>query len=169
MDLKAQFIGLKWSSTVNTLPEWVCNVAQMALDLYGGDASRIWSGHPTAATLQNRFLEFQGVGQKKAAMAVEILVRDLKIPIEELEGSDVAYDVHVRRVFLRTGIATIDEPGHMIEAARRLGPRHPGAIDLPAWIVGRQWCDVIDPLCSDCPIDPYCPKFIERAANVRSA
>jgi hypothetical protein len=38
-------------------------------------------------------------------MAVEILARDLGIPLREMSGSDVAYDVHLRRVFLRTGLA----------------------------------------------------------------
>jgi len=41
---------------------------------------------------------FSGIGQKKAAMAVEILERDLGVTIRELKGSDIAYDVHVRRV-----------------------------------------------------------------------
>lgn len=35
-----------------------------------------------------------GIGQKKAAMAVEILARDLGKPFHELSGGDVAYDVH---------------------------------------------------------------------------
>jgi len=39
---------------------------------------------------------------KKAAMAVEMLERDLGVPVRDMGGSDIAYDVHARRVFLRT-------------------------------------------------------------------
>jgi len=35
---------------------------------------------------------FSGIGQKKAAMAVEILERDLGVTIRELKGSDIAYE-----------------------------------------------------------------------------
>ena len=31
-------------------------------------------------------------------MAVEILEHDLGVPIRELNGSDIAFDVHLRRV-----------------------------------------------------------------------
>lgn len=48
---------------------------------------------PAAIDLRCRFDAFPGIGQKKAAMAVEILARDLGKPLRELAGSDVAYDV----------------------------------------------------------------------------
>ncbi len=59
-------------------------------------------------------------------MAVEILERQRGTAIRHLEGSDIAFDVHVRRVFLRTGIAERDDQQHMVEAARRLHPDRPG-------------------------------------------
>jgi hypothetical protein len=71
-------------------------------------------------------------------MAVEILARDLGVPITDLSGSDVAYDVHVRRVFLRTGLAEYDDLDHIVEVARRLHPERPGELDFPAWLVGRR-------------------------------
>jgi len=136
---------------------------------YGGDAGRIWGDQPTAAQLQVRLEEFQGVGQKKAAMAVEILARDLHCPIRGLEGSDIAYDVHVRRVFLRAGLAERDDPGVMIAAARALHPERPGALDMPAWLIGRGWCYPTTPNCHDCPIAVSCPKHITRARGVTGA
>lgn len=66
-------------------------------------------------------------------MAVEILERDLGLPIREMSGSDIAYDVHIRRVFIRTGLAEVDDPDHMIAIARRIHPDRPGALDAPAW------------------------------------
>jgi len=63
-------------------------------------------------------------------MAVEILERDLGVPISDLAGSDVAYDIHVRRVFLRTGLADADDVGQMVANARLLNPDRPGSLDL---------------------------------------
>ena len=70
--------------------------------------------------LRQRLENFPGIAQKKAAMAVEILARTLGVPLRELNGSDIAYDVHVRRVFLRTGLASRDEVTHMVAACARL-------------------------------------------------
>jgi hypothetical protein len=85
---------------------------------------------------------FPGIRQKKTAMAVEILARDLGQPLRELIGSDVAYDVHLRRVFLRTGLAERDEVDHMVAVARTLYPDRPGALDPPARDIGRRWCSI---------------------------
>lgn len=84
---------------VNDIAGWVVSAADIVLDQYGADASRIWNDNPSAAKLRARFDAFPGIGQKKAAMAVEILERDLHVPLTQLMGSDIAYDVHVRRVF----------------------------------------------------------------------
>jgi uncharacterized HhH-GPD family protein len=59
------------------LPGWLVAAAGIVVHDYAGDAGRIWNDHPTARQLQQRLDRFPGVGQKKAAMAVEILDRDL--------------------------------------------------------------------------------------------
>ena len=115
---------------VRTLPKWVGSAARRVIDEYGGDASRIWADSPTASGLFDRLVKFQGIGQKKAAMAVEILTRHLNVPVNDLTGTDVAYDRHIRRVFLRTGLAINDDPKEMIGVARQLHPERPGAIDI---------------------------------------
>jgi uncharacterized HhH-GPD family protein len=151
------------------LPGWLVAAARSVLHDYAGDAARIWNDHPTARQLQQRLDRFPGIGQKKAAMAVEILDRDLGVSIRELDGSDIAYDVHVRRVFLRTGLAEYDDLDHMIEVARRAHPERPGAIDMPAWLIGRQWCHAGLPDCPACVLSDVCPKDIDRANAVRGA
>lgn len=116
---------------VNKMPRWVVLAARRVVEVYGGDASAIWSDNPSADILQKRFDDFLGIAQKKAAMAVEILERDLGVPVRNLERSDIAYDVHIRRVFLRTRLAERDDRDHMIAVARQLHPARPGALDLP--------------------------------------
>ena len=154
---------------VNKMPNWIVRAAQRVLDLYGGDASAVWSDNPTADDLQKRFDDFVGIAQKKAAAAVEILERDLGVPIRNLERSDIAYDVHIRRVFLRSSLADRDDRGTLIAAARKLHPDRPGELDLPTWLIGRGWCHARVPDCAACPLTEVCPKQIERAALVTSA
>ena len=136
--------------------------ARRVLDHYNGDAGRIWNGNLTARQVYERLDQFQGIGQKKAAMAVEILERDLRVPISAMEGSDVAYDIHIRRVFLRTGLAQRDDLDHIVSVARTLHPKWPGEIDMPAWLIGRQWCHAGTPDCDGCPLSAACPKIVCR-------
>lgn len=116
--------------------------------------------------MQQRFDAFEGIGQKKAAMAVELLARDLRVRIRQMEGSDIAFDVHVRRVFLRTCLALRDDQAHMIDVARKLHPDRPGELDFPAWLVGRQWCIAGKPNCVECVLREVCPQQVARAALV---
>jgi uncharacterized HhH-GPD family protein len=99
---------------VERLPMWVVSAARIVTDQYEGDAANLWRDNPTAREVQQRLDAFPGIGQKKAAMGVECLVRNLGVEIRDLEGSDIAYDIHVRRVFLRTGLAQWDDLDHMV-------------------------------------------------------
>ena len=148
----------------NQTGEWVVQAAQVVVDEYGGDAGRIWGDSPRAADLQERLRLFNGISQKKAAMAVEILERDLGVPISDLDGSDIAYDVHIRRVLMRTGLAQRDDVDHMVAVARKLHPERPGAMDFPAWVIGRQWCRPASPSCDRCPLGAVCARLIDGRA-----
>ena len=148
---------------------WLAAGAQRVVDDYGGEAGAVWNDQPTARELQARLNEFVGVSQKKAAMAVEILNGQFGVDIRELSGSDIAYDVHVRRVMLRTGLAERDEVNHMVGAARIANPERPGALDLPMWEIGRTWCHSQRPECDRCVIGDVCPRRVNAAANVRGA
>jgi uncharacterized HhH-GPD family protein len=145
----------------------VVAAARRVLEELDGDAGRIWASSPTARQLFETLDSFDGIGQKKAAMAVEILERDLHVPLADMTGSDIAYDVHVRRVFLRTGLAERDDPVHMVAVARETHSTRPGALDFPAWLIGRQWCRPRQPLCDECVLALVCPRLIERGDDVR--
>jgi endonuclease III len=154
---------------VNQVAGWVVDAAGVVAGRYEGDASGIWNDRPSAAELRSRFDAFAGIGQKKAAMAVEILERDLHVSLSDLTGSDIAYDVHVRRVFLRTGLAQRDDVAEMIAIARTLHPERPGELDNPAWDIGRRWCHPRNPDCRGCPLVNVCPRLIGRGDAVKGA
>jgi len=139
--------------------------AEMVCSRYGDDASAIWlRDNPTPREIHMRLEEFDGIAQKKASMAANILVRDLgsvRVPEASLSEIDVSYDRHVRRVFLRAGLATEDSEDAMVEAARRLSPDYPGALDLPAWVIGREHCSNASPRCEACPIHGDCARLIQ--------
>jgi uncharacterized HhH-GPD family protein len=154
---------------INNIPDWVVAAADRVVQTYGGDAARMWSDRPSATLLQKRFEAFMGIGPKKAAMAVEILVQRFGIDVADLSGTNLAYDVHVRRVFLRTGLAERDDQDHMLEQARGLNPSRPGALDGPAWAIGRDWCHPRAPSCPDCPLTTACPKLVWKGDAVKGA
>lgn len=142
----------------HTLPRWISAAAARLLEEYGGDASRIWAEGSHVVEVTERLSAFAGIGRKKAAMAVEILVRHFGVRLTGTECGRVAYDVHVRRVFLRSGLADEDTPDAVEAAAARACPEAPGSLDLPAWLVGRDWCRPAKPDCEACPLVSRCAR-----------
>jgi uncharacterized HhH-GPD family protein len=140
------------------MPEALVAAAARVCDEYDGDAASIWSGSPTAAEVDARLQRFRRIGPKKAAMAVEMLVTNFAIDLTEHAGTNVAYDVHVRRVFLRAGLVDYDSFEGITAAARRLHPDRPGLLDLPTWLIGRRWCHPTHPQCPDCALTDVCQK-----------
>jgi uncharacterized HhH-GPD family protein len=149
----------------HTVAGWVSDAAARLVEYYGGSAARVWSDGPTAIELMERLSAFQGIGRKKAAMAVELLHRCFGVHIRDLEGGTVAYDTQVRRVFLRTGLVDRDTPEDVARAASAALPASPGALDLPAWLIGRQWCRPARPLCEACRLADVCPRLVERTVK----
>ena len=72
---------------------------------------------------------------------------------------DIKPDVHTTRVFYRLGFISEPSEDSAVKAARRLNPEYPGALDAPAWIIGRRWCTRWNPDCSGCPLNTVCPKI----------
>ncbi len=56
---------------------------------------------------------------------MEILARDIRVDLQNLELSDIACDIHVRRILLWARLADRDDRDHMIAVARRLYPARP--------------------------------------------
>lgn len=144
----------------NTLPRWVVSAARRLLDEYGGDAARIWPPGSHVLDVTERLSAFDGIGRKKAVMAVQILTRHFGVPLEGLECGQVAYDVQVRRVFLRSGLAEEDSPEAIEAAASAACPASPGTLDLAAWLIGRETCRPRAPRCDACRLGEVCPRRV---------
>ena len=127
---------------------------------YNSDASNIWKGCPSSATVVYRFLEFEGMGIKIATMAANILARQFKIQFSDYYSIDISPDVHVRRVLKRLGYLnenpTIDQ---VIYKAREINPEFPGLIDYSCWEIGRTYCHENNPNCINCPLNCECNNY----------
>ena len=144
-----------------TIPRWICSAAGRLNRDYGGDAAAIWKPGSHVLDVTERLSAFDGIGRKKSVMAVEILTRHFGVSLVGRECGQVAYDVQVRRVFLRSGLVRTDSLEEVEAAAALACPEAPGTLDLPTWLVGRESCRPLAPLCDRCRLTDVCPRKIE--------
>jgi len=142
-----------------TLPRWVVSAARRLVAEYDSDAARIWPAGDHVVDVTERLSAFEGVGRKKAVMAVEIRTRHFGVELLGRECGQVAYDVQVRRVFLRSGLARKDTREAIEAAAAAACSEAPGTLDLPAWLIGRETCRPRAPLCDECRLSRACPRL----------
>jgi len=151
-----------------TMAERTIQACQLLLRKYDGKAENIWNDNPKASDVQFRFQEFEGIGQKKASMATNTLVRDLDVQMRDKSGIDISYDIHIRRIFLRTGLIKKDDMKFIVNKARELNPDYPGVLDLGCWITGRSYCFPKNPDCKHCPLNKYCAKLTKKGSNIKA-
>jgi len=145
---------------------WIREAAAKLVEEYDGDASTIWRGCATAGEVVERLDEFSGIGQKKAHMAARILHEDEEWQFKRWDQINVAVDVHIRRVFKRTGLTKDTSTQGIMAAATKLWPKYPGALDYPTWRIGVTWCRKRRADCSGehaedgrpCPLRGVCAK-----------
>ncbi|HET6351555.1 MAG TPA: iron-sulfur cluster loop [Coriobacteriia bacterium] len=145
-----------------TLPAWIVSAARRLARDYDGNAARIWAPGSSVVEVVGRLSAFDGIGRKKAVMATEILMRHFGVELTGRERGSVAYDVHVRRVFLRSGLVDHDDRDAIEAAAASLCPASPGTLDLPAWLIGRDSCRPKTPSCDSCRLGDVCPRLVDR-------
>jgi len=143
-----------------TLPRWIVSAADRLETHYDGDAAAIWQSGSSVLDVIERLSAFDGIGRKKAVMATEILARHFRVPFTDREAGQVAFDIHVRRVFLRSGLADEDSPAAIERAATRWSPDAPGLLDLPAWLIGRETCRPQLPHCDRCQLGGVCARRV---------
>lgn len=135
----------------------VKELSQIVLREYGGNAAKIWEGQ-TSTHVKSVFRRIYGVGPGIASMIVLLLEKCFKIHFTDLDHRtmDVKPDVHIVRVFQRLGFINVSDSAEALEAARRLNPEYPGALDAPTWVIGKRWCSPFAPQCSVCAVRTVC-------------
>lgn len=143
---------LRWGPKIGALT--LGGAAALAVEC--GGAENIWAA--SVWEVESRLQTIHGVGPGIAAMCCRILHDSFGEFVGQERHIDVKPDVHVRRVFERTGIARPPaSESDTVRAARRLSPDYPAALDPPAWHVGRTWCRPRAPACGSCPVVDACP------------
>ena len=122
---------------------------------YNGNAENIWKGK-SALQIVASLEKFKGISHKKASLGTLILVRDLGIEISDKENIDIAYDIHIRRLFTRLSLVDEDTQENVLEAAKKLYPEFPGKLTTAFWTLGREFCRPTDPSCLICPLYEDC-------------
>jgi len=148
-----------------TMARYAKHAAEHLVKNYNAEAINIWNDNPDVETLYARLLDFKGIGPKKANMAIRALALYFQVPIRNLEKIDIPVDVHVRRIFQRTGFSQSDKTEEIIKDARKIHPHFPAELDLPSWLIGRRWCHSQNPDCSNCVLVDSCRKIVYQAGN----
>ena len=145
---------------------YIFNAMKDVINLYDGDASNIWK-NKTAKEIVENLEKFKGISHKKASLGTLLLVRDLEIEISDKNNIDIAYDVHIKRIFSRVGLVVDENEEKVLRAARELNPEFPGELTTAFWSIGREYCDAINPKCLLCPINNFCEKneYIEKGKH----
>ncbi|MCX7918507.1 MAG: hypothetical protein N3A72_02635 [bacterium] len=142
----------------NDAPYTIIQLATIITNEFGGKAENLWIGH-SVREIYRTLRRIRGVGEGIANMTINLLHRylNIELTVDDLRDIDVKPDVHVERVFQRTGLSP--GAGSSVFAARLHSPNYPAALDLGAWTIGKNWCHAKVPNHEGCPIMAICPKI----------
>lgn len=136
-----------------------CEAVKRIVEVYDGDASRIWKNSENCAEVIYNFLAFKGCGIKIATMAVNILTRMMHVKLKHMESIDISPDSQVRKIMTNIGLIDVDASNEMIiYKVRSIYPEFPGMLDPFLWHIGNQFCTVSQKYCNQCPINNICLK-----------
>lgn len=148
------------------MANYIYNAMNDIVTKYDSNAENIWK-NKTAAEIVGSLEKFKGISHKKASLGTLILVRDLGIDIIDKENIDIAYDIHIRRLFLRLGLVDEDVQEKILEEARKIYPEFPGRLTTAFWTIGREFCRPTEPTCLICPLYECCDKDLEKSKNIK--
>ena len=158
-DVAALLDGLavrpRWGSKQGA--KTLLDAARLVAERYGGDARAIWEDS-SPVEVEKTLQEIRGLGSGIASMTTRILRDDCGCFRGQERQIDVKPDVHLVRVFVRSGLSEGDSATEATQAARRLNPQFPGELDWPAWRIGQDWCHRGEPDCGQCPLTGECAK-----------
>lgn len=148
------------------MANYIYNAMNDIVTKYDSNVENIWK-NKTAAEIVESLEKFKGISHKKASLGTLILVRDLGIDIIDKENIDIAYDIHIRRLFLRLGLVDEDVQEKILEEARKIYPEFPGRLTTAFWTIGREFCRPTEPTCLICPLYECCDKDLEKSKNIK--
>lgn len=133
---------------------------------YNSSAENIWK-NKSAKEIVNALESFKGISHKKASLGTLLLVRDLNVDILDKYNIDIAYDIHIRRLFLRLGLVENDVQEEILQSAKRLYPEFPGRLTTAFWSIGREICHATEPSCLICPLFSECDRNFEKTKTLK--
>lgn len=139
----------------SNIAKYIRAASVQILECYAGNAANIWA-NASATDVIRKLEKFKGVSHKKAALCCLLLVRDLGIKLDNMNSIELVYDLHSRRVCMRTGLSTNDTYECVTEVGRIVFPEFPGRLTNSLWAIGRDFCRPLDPLCDKCPLKQFC-------------
>lgn len=148
------------------IANYIYNAISDIVIKYDSYAENIWK-NKSASEIVSSLEQMKDISHKKASLGTLILVRDMNIDILDKENIDIAYDVHIRRLFLRIGLVNNDVQEEILAEARKLYPEFPGKLTTAFWTLGREMCRPTDPSCLICPLYQCCDKNFENSKNVK--
>lgn len=143
----------------NRMATFIYEAMKKILIDYNDDATNIWQNESAEVIIQ-RLEEFKGISHKKASLGTLLLIRDLDINVLNRQAIDIAYDVHIRRIFSRMGLVEKDTQENVLSSARRIQPEFPGELTTSFWTIGRKHCFATEPNCDDCPLKSCCKTYM---------
>ena len=146
---------------VTDAPHTLRGLSRIIVNECNGQTQKLWENKSSRA-VKATFERIYGVGPGIASMIILLLERWFGVHFNDVDhrNMDVKSDVHIVRVFHRLGFISEPDSNSALKAARRLNPAYPGALDPPAWTIGRNWCTAFSPRCNRCPLNEVCPKNI---------
>lgn len=146
---------------ISDAPRTAKELSEIVVNEYDGKTQKIWENQHSRS-VKATFERIYGVGPGISSMIVLLLERCFGVYFDDIDhrNMDVKPDTHIIRVFHRLGFISEPNQAYAVKAARRLNPEYPGALDAPAWIIGKRWCAPFSPQCHSCPLDEVCPKNV---------
>ena len=148
------------------MAEYIFFAIKTIVEEYDAKVENIWKNDLNAEHVVAKLEEFKGISHKKAALGTLLLVRDFGVTLNNLSCIDIAYDVHVRRIFLRMGLTDKDNIRDVTAKARNICNEFPGSLTLPFWVAGREYCRPTNPNCEECYLNQFCMKKTELGKDL---
>ncbi len=156
--------NLPHNRAANNLKE----LCKIIVKSYEGKASNIWEFPASFDELKENILGLPGFGIGLTNMILRDflilgMIPQIKKTAHEMENLQVKPDVHVKRVFYRTGLADKENVTAALKAAKKYSSNCPMALDFAAFIIGIEYCG--SKKCYDCPLcfrknkKDLCPKI----------